>query len=139
MNITNQTPTRVAIVTGASRGIGRAVAERLAADGMAVVVGYAGNVAAAEQTVAEIRIAGGRAIAVAGDVADERDMAVLFDRAESEYGGVDVVVHSAGVMTLQPSSTSIWAPSTPSCAPTSAAPSSSISWPRGAFAPVARS
>jgi 3-oxoacyl-[acyl-carrier protein] reductase len=93
---------RVAIVTGASRGIGREVAQRLAADGFAVVVGYAGNTAEAEKTVAAIEAAGGRAVAVAGDVADENAVARLFDTAETEFGGVDVVVNSAGLMILGP-------------------------------------
>lgn len=91
---------RVAVVTGASRGIGAAVARRLAADGLAVVVGYAGRTAAAEQVVADIEAAGGRALAVRADVADEVAVAAMFDRAEAELGGVDVVVNSAGRMVL---------------------------------------
>lgn len=93
---------RVAVVTGASRGIGRAVALRLAADGVAVVVGYAGNHEAAEKTVAEIVEGGGRAVAVAADVADETAAAGLFDTAEREFGGVDAVVNAAGRMALSP-------------------------------------
>jgi 3-oxoacyl-[acyl-carrier protein] reductase len=93
---------RVAVVTGASRGIGRAIALRLAADGAAVVVGYAGNHAAAEKTVAEITAAGGRAVAVAADVADETAVAGMFDTAEREFGGVDIVVNAAGRMSLSP-------------------------------------
>jgi 3-oxoacyl-[acyl-carrier protein] reductase len=94
--------TRVAIVTGASGGIGRAVAERLAADGMQVVVNYAGNADAAEDVVGAITAAGGTATAVRADVADEAEVAALFDRAEEVYGGVDVVVHAAGIMLLAP-------------------------------------
>jgi len=93
---------RVAIVTGGSRGIGRETAERLAADGFAVVVNFAGNQAEADKTVAAITEAGGRALAFRADVADETEVAALFDAAESTYGGVDVVVHAAGVMTLAP-------------------------------------
>ncbi|GAA1314433.1 SDR family oxidoreductase [Saccharothrix xinjiangensis] len=93
---------RVAIVTGGSRGIGRAVAERLAADGQAVVIGYAGNEVAAKTAVAAVEAAGGRAVAVRADVAEEGAVAALFDAAEQRYGGVDVVVNAAGVMVLGP-------------------------------------
>ncbi|MEV7341539.1 SDR family oxidoreductase [Streptomyces sp. NPDC093544] len=96
------TDPRVAVVTGGSRGIGRETAERLAADGFAVVVNYAGNEAEADKAVAAITGAGGLAIAVRADVADETEVAALFDAAESTYGGVDVVVHAAGVMALAP-------------------------------------
>ncbi|MEU6854223.1 SDR family oxidoreductase [Actinacidiphila alni] len=91
---------RVAVVTGGSRGIGREVVARLAADGFAVVVGYAGRVDAAQAAVAEVTAAGGRALAVRADVADETAVAALFDAAGSAYGGVDVVVHAAGRMAL---------------------------------------
>ncbi|MBB5800934.1 3-oxoacyl-[acyl-carrier protein] reductase [Saccharothrix ecbatanensis] len=91
---------RVAIVTGGSRGIGRESAQRLAADGLAVVVNYAGNVTEAEATVAAITDAGGEAIAFRADVADAEQAEALFDAAESTFGGVDVVVNAAGVMHL---------------------------------------
>ncbi|WP_326558064.1 SDR family oxidoreductase [Micromonospora sp. NBC_01796] len=96
------TPHRVAIITGGSRGIGRESAERLAADGYAVVVNYAGNKVDADSTVAAITARGGNAIAVQGDVADETAVAAVFDAAEREYGGVDVVVHAAGIMPVSP-------------------------------------
>lgn len=98
----NLNPQRVAIVTGGSRGIGRVAAERLGADGMAVVVGYAGNETEAKAAVAAIEAGGGVATAVRADVADETEVDELFDTAEREFGGVDVVVHSAGVMKLAP-------------------------------------
>ncbi|MGW0520054.1 SDR family oxidoreductase [Crossiella sp. NPDC003009] len=96
--MTDSTVDRVAIVTGGSRGIGRASALRLAADGQAVVVGYGGNKAEADSAVAEITAAGGRAIAAQADVADEQAMTEVFDAAERAFGGVDVVVHAAGVL-----------------------------------------
>jgi 3-oxoacyl-[acyl-carrier protein] reductase len=94
--------TRVALVTGASGGIGRAVAERLAADGDAVVLLYSGGRDRADEAVAGITASGGRAVAVRADVADETEMAAAFDRSEQEFGGVDVVVNTAGIMLLAP-------------------------------------
>lgn len=93
---------RVAIVTGGSGGIGAAAAERLGADGLRIVVHYAGNAERAEATVKEITAAGGTATAMQADVADEAQVAALFDAAEERYGGVDVVVHTAGIMVLSP-------------------------------------
>lgn len=93
---------RVAIVTGGSGGIGTAVAERLAADGQSVIVHYAGKADRAEAVVERITDAGGTATAVQADVADEAEVAAMFDRAETTYGGVDVVVHAAGIMLLSP-------------------------------------
>jgi 3-oxoacyl-[acyl-carrier protein] reductase len=89
---------RVAIVTGGSRGIGRQTVSRLAEDGFAVAVVYAGRAADADAAVEEVTGKGGRAIAVQADVADEQAVAALFDRTEQEFGGVDVVVNAAGVM-----------------------------------------
>ncbi len=93
---------RVAVVTGASRGIGRQIATTLAGQGQAVVVGYAGRADAANEVVQEITAAGGQAIAFQADVADEKAVAAMFDAAEQAFGGVDVVVNSAGRMVLAP-------------------------------------
>jgi 3-oxoacyl-[acyl-carrier protein] reductase len=93
---------RVAIVTGGSGGIGRAVAVRLAESGMAVAVHYSGNRDRAQETADQVVAAGGRALAISADVADEAQVAALFDRVEAEFGGVDVVVNTAGIMLLSP-------------------------------------
>ncbi len=93
---------KVAIVTGASRGIGAVVAQRLAAEGFAVVVNYAGSAQAAQDVVAEIIQSGGQAIAVQADVADANAVHRLFEMAQETYGGVDVLVNNAGIMQLSP-------------------------------------
>jgi len=93
---------RVAIVTGGSGGIGRPTAERLARDGMTVVITYAGNQQPADDAVAAVVAGGGAATAIQADVADEAHVAALFDTTQRLYGGVDVVVHTAGIMLLSP-------------------------------------
>jgi len=98
----NDQARRVALVTGASGGIGRATAERLGREGMAVVVHYAGNQQRAEETVKAIVEAGGQASAVAADIGDPDEAATLFAEAEALHGGVDVVVNTAGIMILGP-------------------------------------
>ena len=91
---------KVAIVTGASRGIGAAVAERLAADGFTVVINFSGDVASAETLAHKIEAKGGRAIAVKADVSDPGAVRTMFDAAERAFGGVDVLVNNAGIMRL---------------------------------------
>lgn len=93
---------KTAIVTGGSRGIGQAIAKRLAADGFAVIINYAGNAAKAQETVTAITSSGGKAIAVQGDVGKQDDVAALFAAAKQAFGHIDVVVNSAGIMTLVP-------------------------------------
>lgn len=95
-----QAPARSAIVTGSSRGIGAAIVQRLARDGVAVVVNYAGDASPANAIVATITQGGGRAIAVKADVADARQVDAMFDAATSAFGGVDILVNSAGIMKL---------------------------------------
>jgi len=100
MNTAN-TPTqtgKVAVITGASRGIGAAIAQRLAADGLAVVINYANRSAEADALVAKIAAKGGKAVAVQADVADPAAVAKVFDAAEAAFGKLDVLVNNAGVM-----------------------------------------
>jgi 3-oxoacyl-[acyl-carrier protein] reductase len=96
---------RVALVTGGSGGIGQAVVEKLATNGFSVAVHYAGNRAKADAVVASIVAAGGSALAVGGDVANEDAMQAAFDEVEATFGGVDVVVNTAGIMILAPIAT----------------------------------
>lgn len=91
---------KVAVVTGASRGIGAAIAERLGRDGFIVVVNYAGNAAPAEALVRKIEAAGGRAVTARADVSDAAEVRRMFDTAEAAFGGVDVLVNNAGIMVL---------------------------------------
>jgi 3-oxoacyl-[acyl-carrier protein] reductase len=91
---------KVALVTGASRGIGAAIARRLAQDGFTIVLNYAGNGVVAEDLVAAIDKAGGKVLAAQADVSDPQAVARMWDAAETAFGGVDVLVNNAGIMCL---------------------------------------
>jgi 3-oxoacyl-[acyl-carrier protein] reductase len=91
---------KVAIITGSSRGIGAAIAERLAADGFTVVINYAGGAAEAEALARKIEQAGGRAITAQADVSNGSAVSRMFDMADTAFGGVDVLVNNAGIMRL---------------------------------------
>jgi 3-oxoacyl-[acyl-carrier protein] reductase len=93
---------KTAIVTGAAKGIGAAVAERLGLDGFRTVVNYLSSQTEVNRLVASIEAAGGRAIAVQGDVSDPSAVRSLFDRAEAEFGTVDVLVNNAGTLQRKP-------------------------------------
>jgi 3-oxoacyl-[acyl-carrier protein] reductase len=93
---------KTAIVTGASRGIGRSIAKRLAADGFAVVVNYAGSSDQAQEVVNEIRSADGEASAIKADVSNPEEVRQLFEETIQKSGRVDVVVNNAGIMPLSP-------------------------------------
>src|SRR5579862_7975364 len=93
---------KVAVVTGASKGIGAAIAKQLAADGASVVVNYATSREGADKVVAEITKAGGKAIAVGGSVAKEADIEALFAETKKAYGRVDILVNNAGVYAFAP-------------------------------------
>jgi 3-oxoacyl-[acyl-carrier protein] reductase len=98
--IMSNASTRTAIVTGSSRGIGAAVARRLAKDGFSVVVNYSGNAAEAESVVGDIKQGGGNALSIQADVSDPAAMRRMFDQAAAVSGGVDVLVNNAGIMQL---------------------------------------
>jgi len=100
MTVTDNT--RVALITGGSGGIGSSIVDRLVQDGIAVAIHYAGNPARAEELAEKVRADGGQAITVGGDVADEVAMKAAFDATEQAFGGIDVVVNTAGVMILSP-------------------------------------
>ena len=91
---------RIAIVTGASRGIGAAVAERLASDGLTVIVNYSGDVKSAEALTAKIERGGGRALPVKADVSNPKAVREMFDKAAATFGGIDVLINNAGIMKL---------------------------------------
>ncbi len=93
---------RAAIVTGSSRGIGRAIAQRLAANGFAVTVNFAGNRKSADEVVESIAAAGGQAIAVQADVSQASDVTRLFDETEAAFGPIDALVNNAGIMSMTP-------------------------------------
>jgi len=95
-----QNNAKVALVTGASRGIGMAVAERLARDGFKLIINYSGDAAPAEELVRKLEGAGAQAIAVRADISDPRAVREMFDAAETTFGGVDVLVNNAGIMAL---------------------------------------
>jgi 3-oxoacyl-[acyl-carrier protein] reductase len=93
---------KTAIVTGASRGIGREIAKRLATDGFSVVVNYSANAAQADEAIGEIQATGGNAIAVKANISEENEVEQLFEHTITTLGAIDVVVHSAGIMSLSP-------------------------------------
>ncbi|CAN7629523.1 SDR family oxidoreductase [Phyllobacterium sp. LjRoot231] len=99
--MTQQT-NKVAIVTGASRGIGAAIAERLASDGFTVVVNYAGSAKEAQDLVSKIEASGGKAITAQANVSDAAAVRRMFDSAEAAFGGIDVLVNNAGVLKTIP-------------------------------------
>ena len=96
------TENKVALVTGASRGIGAAIAKRLAQDGATVVVNYAGNQQAAEAVAQAIEQQGGTTMLYQCNVADSAAVSAMFDAIEAKLGGVDILVNNAGIMALSP-------------------------------------
>ena len=102
MSTKNKLTGKVAVVTGASKGIGSAIAKQLAADGASVVVNYASSKAGADKVVAEITGAGGKAVAIQGDVAKKADIDRLFAESKAAFGAVNILVNNAGVYEFAP-------------------------------------
>ncbi|MDF2829367.1 MAG: 3-ketoacyl-ACP reductase [Mycobacterium sp.] len=100
--MSNAHEARVAVVTGGSGGIGREIVERLASEGFSIAVHYSGSADRAEQVVRTVTDANGSAFSVQADVADEDAVTSMFDEVTSRYGGVDVIVNTAGIMMLAP-------------------------------------
>src|SRR5258707_11153346 len=101
-NITKKLAGKVAVVTGASKGIGASIAKHLAAEGASVVVNYASSKAGADKVVAEITGAGGKAVAVQGDVSKKADIDRLFVETKKTFGRLDVLVNNAGIYEFSP-------------------------------------
>jgi 3-oxoacyl-[acyl-carrier protein] reductase len=101
-NISKKLAGKVAVVTGASKGIGAAIARHLAAEGAAVVVNYASSKTGADKVVTEITGAGGKAVAVQGDVSKKADITRLFAEAKKVFGQLDILVNNAGVYEFGP-------------------------------------
>src|SRR3954469_8258782 len=93
---------KVAVVTGASKGIGAEIARQLAAEGASVVVNYASSKAGADKVVSEITGQGGKAIAVQGDVAKKADISRLFAETKKAFGELDILVNNAGIYEMYP-------------------------------------
>src|SRR6516225_9722266 len=102
MNVAKKLEGKVAVVTGASKGIGAAIAEQLAAEGASVVVNYASSKSGADAVVKRITEKGGNAIAVQGDVSKQKDIAKLFADTKQAYGKLDILVKNAGIYEFAP-------------------------------------
>jgi 3-oxoacyl-[acyl-carrier protein] reductase len=101
-NIQSRLAGKTALVTGASKGIGASIAKHLAAAGASVVVNYASSKSGADQVVAEITAAGGKAVAIHGDVSKPADIIRLLAETKKAFGGLDILVNNAGVYEFQP-------------------------------------
>src|ERR1700753_1848584 len=93
---------KIAVVTGASKGIGAAIAKKLAAEGASVVVNYSSSREGAEKVVQEITQSGGNATAIGASVSNEQDIQKLFDETKKAYGKVDILVNNAGIYSFAP-------------------------------------